>query len=145
MPPPRFVRETIRASLGCSDRSGRVGAYYVGGMTTLAIKRVQEPADDADGFRVLVDRLWPRGISKERARLGVWLKEAGPSNELRTWFGHDPAKFAEFEKRYRAELDDNDAVDELRSILAEHDTVTLVYGAKDTEHNQAVVLRNYLG
>lgn len=111
---------------------------------TITIKRVYDAAADADGYRVLVDRLWPRGISKVKAALGLWLKEIGPSTELRKWFGHDPAKFDEFAERYRAELDANPAVDRLRDLLAEHDTVTLLYGAKDAQHNQAVVLKDYL-
>ncbi|MDY3125723.1 DUF488 domain-containing protein [Bifidobacterium mongoliense] len=111
---------------------------------SISIKRVYAAAAPQDGFRVLVDRLWPRGISKVKASLGVWLKEIGPSTELRQWFGHDPSCFEEFAERYRAELDGNPAVDELRGIIAEHETVTLLYGAKDAEHNQAVVLRDYL-
>lgn len=114
------------------------------GSMTITIKRVYDAAADADGYRVLVDRLWPRGISKVKAALGLWLKEIGPSTELRKWFGHDPAKFDEFAERYRAELDANPAVDRLRDLLAEHDTVTLLYGAKDAQHNQAVVLKDYL-
>lgn len=111
---------------------------------TIAIKRIYEAPAATDGYRVLVDRLWPRGISKVKASLGLWLKEIGPSNELRRWFAHDPAKFDEFARRYRDELDVNPAVDRLREVIAEYDTVTLLYGAKDAEHNQAVVLREYL-
>lgn len=111
---------------------------------TLAIKRIYLAAEPSDGYRVLVDRLWPRGISKVKASLGLWLKEVGPSTELRRWFGHDPEKFDEFARRYRAELDVNPAVDQLRKILTDYDAVTLLYGAKDPQHNQAVVLRDYL-
>lgn len=109
------------------------------------IKRVYEDPAEADGFRVLVDRLWPRGLSKDRAHLDAWLKEVGPSTELRTWFGHDRQKFEEFARRYRAELDENPEVGVLRSIAAEHDRVCLLYSAHDTAANQAVVLRDYLG
>ena len=110
-------------------------------MTT---KRVYDDPDPHDGYRVLVDRLWPRGVSKQAAQLGEWVKEAGPSTELRTWFHHDPTRFEEFEARYRAELDENPAVDTLRAIIAAHPVVTLLYSARDTEHNQAIVLRAYL-
>lgn len=108
------------------------------------IKRVYEPATDADGFRVLVDRLWPRGVSKERAHLDEWLKDVAPSTELREWFGHDPTKFDEFARRYRAELAGSDALATLRDQCAEHPVVTLVYGARDTVHNEAAVLRDLL-
>ncbi|OUI92636.1 uroporphyrin-III methyltransferase [Acetobacter indonesiensis] len=99
--------------------------------------------DDAqpdDGARVLVDRLWPRGISKDRAALTLWLKDVAPSTALRHWFGHDPARWDEFQKRYRAELDANpDAVQQLLAF-ARKGKLTLLYGARDTEHNEAVVL-----
>lgn len=114
------------------------------GRTTPGIKRIYEPADPADGFRVLVDRLWPRGVSKARADLGLWLKEVAPSTELRTWWDHDPARLAEFTARYRAELDQNPAVGELVDILDSHPVVTLLYGAHDPVLNQAAVLRDYL-
>ncbi len=107
------------------------------------IKRVYDLAAD-DGFRILVDRLWPRGVSKEAAKLDLWLKEVGPSNELRQWFGHDPVKFDEFARRYRQELKVNPAYDELKAIVSQHEKVTLVYSAKDVSHNQAVVLQSLL-
>lgn len=111
---------------------------------TVSIKRVyDDPAPD-DGFRVLVDRLWPRGLSKQAAQVDTWLKEVGPSTQLRTWFHHESALFDEFETRYRAELDGNAAAAELRDIIAAHPVVTLLYSARDTEHNQAIVLRDYL-
>lgn len=112
--------------------------------TTPRIKRIYEPADPADGFRVLVDRLWPRGVSKARADLGLWLKEIAPSTELRTWWHHDPTEWTEFTTRYRAELDQNPAVGELLDILDSHPVVTLLYGAHDPALNQAVALRDYL-
>ncbi|GAB2528179.1 DUF488 domain-containing protein [Paramicrobacterium agarici] len=108
------------------------------------IKRVYEDAAKADGFRVLVDRLWPRGVKKEAAELDAWLKDVAPSADLRTWWNHDPDRMDEFEQRYRSELDENDAVDELRGIVDTHGSVTLVYGAKDTHVNHARVLRDYL-
>lgn len=110
----------------------------------VAIKRVYEPVTPSDGYRVLVDRLWPRGLSKEKAKVDLWLKEVGPSNELRHWFGHDPAKFPEFAKRYEQELHTNPVFQELGALTKQHKTVTLVYSAHDTEHNQAVVLQTLL-
>ncbi|WP_349899802.1 DUF488 domain-containing protein [Parafrigoribacterium soli] len=108
------------------------------------IKRVYEKSAAKDGYRVLVDRVWPRGIAKAAAAVDEWLKEVGPSTELRTWFGHEPSRFEGFAEKYRAELDANPAADQLRAIVSEHPTVTLVYSAKDEEHNQAVVLAEYL-
>ena len=113
---------------------------------TVAQKRVYEEPESGDGTRVLVDRLWPRGLSKERARVDLWLKDIAPSRELREWFGHDPAKFAEFRRRYEAELATDPgraALIELRT-LARKQHVTLVFAARDTEHCNAVVLRELL-
>jgi uncharacterized protein YeaO (DUF488 family) len=112
--------------------------------TKINLKRVYDPADDSDGRRILVDRLWPRGVSKERARIDLWLKEAGPSTELRKWFGHDPKRWEEFRRRYRAELETNAALDTLKDIASEHAVVTLVFGATNRTHNQAVVLKEVL-
>lgn len=109
----------------------------------LTIKRAYEPADKADGTRVLVDRLWPRGVSKEAAHIDWWAKEIAPSNELREWFGHDPARFEEFGRRYEVELEGNPALARLKDMVAKGQ-VTLVYGAKDEEHNQARVLLELL-
>ncbi|HEU4617813.1 MAG TPA: DUF488 domain-containing protein [Gammaproteobacteria bacterium] len=107
-------------------------------------KRVYDPPDAADGARVLVDRVWPRGVRKESAKLALWLKEIAPSTELRRWFGHDPERWEEFRRRYRAELERNgEAVARLRE-LAKRGRVTLVYSARDTEHNQAVALADFL-
>ena len=106
------------------------------------IKRAYEPATDGDGYRVLVDRLWPRGVSKDKAHLDTWMKDIAPSTELRRWFGHDPARWDEFERRYRAELAEPER-SRLVDALAERATqgqVTLIYGARDTLHNEAVVL-----
>lgn len=111
----------------------------------IVIKRVYEPSEASDGYRILVDRLWPRGVSKEFAALDEWRKDVAPSNELRHWFDHDSDKLAEFEQRYRAELDKNvDAVKELLDTVKKHASVTLLYGAKDPVINQARVLRDYL-
>jgi uncharacterized protein YeaO (DUF488 family) len=110
----------------------------------LSIKRVYDPPAKADGVRILVDRVWPRGVSKDNAKIHAWLKNAAPSTELRKWFGHDPERWTEFRKRYRAELKENpEAVRELRNAIGK-ESATLVYGAKDTEHNQAVVLQELL-
>jgi len=111
----------------------------------LKLKRIYEPYKKEDGYRVLVDRLWPRGISKERAKLDLWLKEIAPSNELRKWFGHDPKKWNEFQKRYRVELKDKkELLDQLRQAIKKYSIVTLLYGAKDTAHNEAAVLAKML-
>ena len=110
----------------------------------LRLKRAYEPAAPEDGMRILVDRLWPRGISKEKASLYEWEKEIAPSTELRQWFGHDPERWTEFQRRYRAELRKHvDILDHIRE-LAKKQTVTLVYGAHDEMHNDAVVLRDVL-
>lgn len=110
----------------------------------VAIKRVYEPASADDGCRVLVDRLWPRGVSKEKAALDKWLKDVAPSDELRRWFGHQPERFEAFKRRYLAELAANPAVSQLRQLIREHGHVTLLYGARDPHLNQAVVLAEYL-
>ena len=108
------------------------------------IKRAYEAASSSDGCRVLVDRLWPRGVSKERAELDEWLKDVAPSTELRTWWNHDPARMEEFALRYRAELDSNtEAVKTLRALV-DAGVTTLVYGAKDQYVNHARVLAEYL-
>jgi uncharacterized protein YeaO (DUF488 family) len=108
------------------------------------IKRVYDPASDDDGERVLVDRLWPRGLRKEEAAWSLWLKDVAPTPELRTWFGHDPARFAEFAHRYRAELAANEGAVEPLDKLLRHGRVTLLYAAHDAEHNHALVLAEYL-
>jgi len=107
-------------------------------------RRVYEAPADDDGFRVLVDRLWPRGVSREDAALDRWMKEIAPSDELRTWFGHDPERWDGFRARYARELDEKaEEVDFLREKAGEG-TLTLVYAARDTEHNNAVALAAYL-
>jgi uncharacterized protein YeaO (DUF488 family) len=110
----------------------------------LRVKRVYEPATPADGYRVLVDRLWPRGVSKERAQLAAWEPQLAPSNELREWFGHKPHRFPEFRRRYIKELHRQRLrLTHLRR-RARQEPVTLVYAARDDEHNDAVVLASVL-
>lgn len=120
-------------------------------MHQLGIERIYESINKTEhypgAYRILVDRLWPRGVAKVKARLDEWDKDIAPSADLRTWFGHDPAKYAEFATRYRAELDANPAVADFVKRIAsklESQDVVLLFGAKDEEHNQAVVLRDYL-
>jgi uncharacterized protein YeaO (DUF488 family)/alkylated DNA nucleotide flippase Atl1 len=109
----------------------------------IAVKRVYDPPSRSDGTRVLVDRLWPRGIAKAKARVDAWLKDVGPSTALRTWFGHDPARWAEFQRRYHRELDAT-GVAKTIADLARRGPITLLFAAKDSEHNNAVALREYL-
>ncbi len=111
----------------------------------IRIKRIYEEYSEDDGYRVLVDRLWPRGVSKEEARLDEWLKEIAPSTELRKWFDHDPDRFDEFSDRYKGELTQKkEVVDRLLNIAAEEQSVTLLYAAKDEENNHAKVLKEFL-
>lgn len=110
----------------------------------IQLKRAYEAAAKSDGLRILVERLWPRGVSKEKAAIDLWLKDIAPSAELRKWYGHDPDKWSEFRKRYRAELRANkDVVSQLKQKIAKR-TVTFVFAASDTEHNSAVVLKEFL-
>lgn len=108
------------------------------------MKRVYELPQASDGKRVLIDRLWPRGLTKEKAKVDLWLKDIAPTTELRKWFGHDPAKWNEFKKRYYEELKENNEVVAKLLELLKNGKVTIVYGAKDEEHNDAVVLKEYL-
>ena len=110
----------------------------------LRLKRAYEPAAASDGYRILIDRLWPRGVSREEARLDEWARELAPSTELRRWFGHEPVRFAQFRRRYTEELAARET--KLRELRrrAREGTLTLVYGARDTEHNDAVVLAEIL-
>jgi uncharacterized protein YeaO (DUF488 family) len=111
---------------------------------TIRIKRVYDEPTEEDGTRILVDRLWPRGLTKEKARVDLWLKEIAPTNDLRKWFAHDPARRAEFKTRYQAELKHNpEQMALLHQAIAKAPT-TLLYAAKDTEHNEAVVLLELL-
>jgi uncharacterized protein YeaO (DUF488 family) len=107
-------------------------------------KRAYDPAEDGDGYRVLIDHVWPRGVSRERARLDDWARELAPSDELRKWFDHDPGRFAEFRARYRHELaDQSQRLEELRR-RGRTGTLTIVYAARDRQHNNAVVLSELL-
>ena len=111
----------------------------------LKLKRIYEASSPSDGYRVLVDRLWPRGLSKENAHVDLWLKAIGPSDQLRKWFGHDPKRWSAFQERYWKELQAQpEHVDQLKQVLKEHGSVTLLFGAKDEQHNQAVVLQDFL-
>lgn len=105
------------------------------------LKRVYEKPAKEDGIRVLVDRLWPRGLTKQKAKIDLWLKDIAPSNELRKWFGHDPEKWKEFRKRYQKELKENKEQIEILKEQQKKGTVTLVYAARDQEHNEAIVLK----
>ncbi len=111
---------------------------------SVKIKRVYEPTKRGDGKRILVDRLWPRGLTKARANVDLWLKDVAPSTNLRKWFGHDPAKWTEFKRRYRAELKKN--VEQINRLKRDvkRGPVTLLFGAKDTAHNEAAVLQKLL-
>ena len=111
----------------------------------IATRRAYEPPTADDGYRVLVDRIWPRGVKKVDLDIAEWMRHLAPSDELRDWFGHEPPKWPEFQKRYRAELAENPAVEELRALIATHDPVTLLYSAHDEAENQAVVLLDFLG
>jgi uncharacterized protein YeaO (DUF488 family) len=112
--------------------------------SNVRLKRAYEPPEKKDGARILVDRLWPRGVSKEEARLDEWIKEIAPSGELRTWFGHDPQRWDEFRKRYRSELEEHsETLKDLRR-RAREGPITLVYSARDEIHNDAAVLRNVI-
>lgn len=108
----------------------------------LKIKRIYEKPEASDGMRILVDRLWSRGMSKEKAALDEWLKDIAPSPDLRIWFGHDPARFKEFSARYAAELHDNPALQQLVATVKARKNVTLLYGARDPKINHALVLQH---
>jgi uncharacterized protein YeaO (DUF488 family) len=111
----------------------------------LQIKRVYQAASPEDGFRLLVDRLWPRGLSKAAAQIDLWLKNIAPSATLRRWFGHDPARWQTFQREYIAELEQHPAdTEQIQALLKQHQRVTLLYAAKDDKHNHAVVLLAYL-
>lgn len=110
----------------------------------IRIKRIYEKAEHSDGYRILIDRLWPRGVKKEKAMIDVWLKDVGPSMELRQWFDHDPDKWDAFLVSYKKELSQLKSFEDLKAMLAKHKSVTLLYAAKDTAHNNAVALVSYL-
>lgn len=109
------------------------------------VKRIYVEPEADDGYRVLVDRVWPRGMSKEKARVDLWMKEIGPSDGLRKWFGHDPKRWDEFQKRYREELKPKaELIGQLRELEKKHGTVSLIYSARDDQHNQAIALCGFL-
>ncbi|MFA5518166.1 MAG: DUF488 domain-containing protein [Spirochaetota bacterium] len=111
----------------------------------LIIKRIYENPMETDGFRILIDRLWPRGISKEKAKIDLWLKEIAPSDELRKWFSHDPEKWADFKEKYKSELANNlESIKVIKEIMKKEKTITFLYAAKDEEHNNAIVLKEFL-
>lgn len=113
-------------------------------MKEITLKRIYEEAEDDDGYRILVDRIWPRGISKERAQLDEWNKHVAPSTELRKWFGHKPERFEEFKKKYKKELESQtDDLECIQKVGKDH-KICILYGAKDEKHNQAVVLKSVL-
>ncbi|MGH9817589.1 MAG: DUF488 domain-containing protein, partial [Candidatus Acidiferrales bacterium] len=106
----------------------------------IAVKRVYEPAQRGDGYRVLVDRLWPRGLTRKKAAVDLWLREVAPSNELRRWFAHDPAKWPAFRRKYRDELRGSQELRQLRDLTTQHRRLTLLYGSKERRYNNAVAL-----
>ena len=111
----------------------------------IRLKRAYEPAEKSDGYRVLVERLWPRGLTKEKARVDLWLKDAGSSTELRKWFGHDPANWTEYYWRYFDEIKGRpEVLADLHELLRTHDVVTFLYAARDEKHNNAVALKEFL-
>ena len=109
------------------------------------LKRIYEAFEPSGGYRVLVDRIWPRGVSREKARIDLWIKEIAPSDALRKWFGHDPERWGEFQRRYREELQKEIGLrNQLQQLEKQHGTLTLVFSARDEHHNQAVALRAFL-
>ncbi|HUB64931.1 MAG TPA: DUF488 domain-containing protein [Methylocella sp.] len=113
-------------------------------MKSICIKRIYEPPEPSDGARILVDRLWPRGIARDKARVEAWLKDVAPSDALRRWFAHDSERWPEFQARYIAELRHNPAAAELLNIARKSKAITLLFAAKDRVHNNAIVLRQFL-
>jgi len=120
------------------------GAWAIGGLMTIRVKRAYAPPLRNDGCRVLVDRLWPRGVGKVEARIDEWRREIAPSDELRRWYGHEPEKWPEFRRRYFAELAEKEEIVAELVDKARGEELTLVFGAKDEEHNNAVALKEYL-
>lgn len=110
----------------------------------LKTKRVYEEPSKDDGYRILTERLWPRGVSKERAALDQWMKSIAPSHDLRKWFDHDPDKWEEFKERYRKELFGSEAVNEMLEIIKNNGKVTMVYASRDEEHNSTILLKDFL-
>ena len=140
----RFERVVLRERLRSLPGGGRAGEPRKAVAVAVRIKRAYEAAEPADGYRVLIDRLWPRGVTRQEARLDEWARELAPSPELRRWFGHDPCRFEEVRRRYRGELADQQETLRALRRRARKGSLTLVYGARDTEHNGAVVLAELL-
>jgi uncharacterized protein YeaO (DUF488 family) len=113
-------------------------------MKTIKIKRIYEPPAKDDGIRILVDRLWPRGLSKEKAKINLWLKEIAPSDQLRKWYGHDPKKWTEFREKYSSELKDKDELIQLITRKLKEGTITFLYSSKEDKLNNAVALKDYI-
>jgi uncharacterized protein YeaO (DUF488 family) len=113
-------------------------------MHEIKLKRVYEPIENSDGFRILIDRLWPRGINKEKGHIDIWLKEIAPSVALRKWFNHEPGKWKKFVEKYHEELEQSETVNEIIKLIKKHKSVTLLYAARDTQHNNAIVLQEFL-
>ncbi len=111
---------------------------------SVKLKRAYVPFESSDGFRILVDRIWPRGIKKDKLHLDLWLKEIAPSTELRKWFNHEEEKWDSFIKKYEAEVKGSDALKQLKELIKKHKTVTLIYSAKNEENNQAVAIKYFL-
>jgi uncharacterized protein YeaO (DUF488 family) len=110
----------------------------------IKVKRIYEPRSANDGYRILVDRLWPRGMKKETAKINIWMKEIAPSSELRKWFNHDPEKWKSFLLKYKAELEHSPLFAELKSLIVKHKIITLLYGSRDEQYNQAIALKSFL-
>ncbi len=110
----------------------------------ISIKRIYEPYAENDGYRILIDKLWPRGIKKEDARIDKWLKEIAPSTALRKWFNHEPEKWDQFRQKYHAELESSTALNELRADLHQHKNITLLFAAKNEDYNHAIVLQQFI-
>jgi uncharacterized protein YeaO (DUF488 family)/glutaredoxin len=138
----KYFRKRSRQKPTRSQRNKRLHR----GVGMIQIKRVYSESGKQDGFRILVDRVWPRGFSKERANVDEWRKELAPSTALRKWFSHDPAKWTGFRERYRKELTESGGIDALKELAqrSHHKTITLVYGAADEQHNQAVALKEFI-
>ncbi len=110
----------------------------------ITVKRIYEKPDKDDGFRILVERLWPRGISRERAHIDLWLKDVAPSPELRKWFNHEDEKWEEFVRRYYLELTGNEGIERIKILIKENNNITFVYSSRNIEHNNAVALKNII-
>ena len=110
----------------------------------ITVKRIYEKPEKDDGFRILVERLWPRGISRERAHIDLWLKDVAPSPELRKWFNHEDEKWEEFVRRYYLELTGNAGIERIKTLMKENNNITFVYSSRNVEHNNAVALKNII-